>query len=97
MTLDIQILSLLFSFLFGLFFSLFLKLNEKILYNKLIIIKYLGSILIILVSVLGYFIILRIINNSIFHPYLLIMITVGFITENKMYSKINSIVKRHKK
>ena len=97
MTLDIQIVSLLFSFLFGISFSLFIRVNEKILYNKIIIIKYLGSILVIFVSVLSYFIILRKINNSIFHPYLLIMIIIGFVTENKMYSKVFSIVKRHKR
>jgi len=94
MNLKIQIISLLFSFLFGIFFSLFLKLNNKIIFSKYKIIRLFGSFLIILVSVLIYFICLQKINNSIFHPYLLLMIVIGFLFENAL---INLIVKKIKK
>jgi len=78
MNLKIQILSIVFSFLFGLAFSLFLNLNFKIIYNKSKVIKYLGSFLVILISVLIYFILLQRICNSYFHPYHLLVIIFGF-------------------
>lgn len=97
MNLKIQIFSLLFSFLFGVFFSLFLKINNKIIFSKYKIIRLLGSFFIIMVSVLFYFICLQKINNSIFHPYLIFMIVLGFILENALINKLLLIVKKNKK
>ena len=85
MILKLQILSLLFSFVFGFAFSLFLKLNNKIIYNKNSFIKYFGSFLIILISVLVYFIALQKINNSNFHPYHLLMIISGYLLESLVF------------
>ena len=97
MSLKIQIISLLFSFLFGILFSLFLKINDKIIFSRFIFVKLFGSFLIILVSVLFYFICLQKINNSIFHPYLLFMIALGFALENALINKILLIVKKNKR
>ncbi len=97
MNLKIQIISLLFSFLFGIFFSLFLIINNKIIYNKFKIVRFFGSFLIVLVSVLLYFIFLQKINNSYFHPYLLLMIILGYFLEDLLHKKIVTIVKRHKR
>lgn len=97
MNLKIQIISLLFSFLFGIFFSLFLKLNDRIIYNRFRLIRLFGSFLIVLVSVLTYFIFLQKINNSYFHPYLLFMIILGYFLENMLIDKIVTFVKRHKR
>lgn len=92
MPLNIQIISLVFSFLFGIFFSLFLNINHKIIYNDKKIIKLIGTTLVIFSSVLLYFIMLRKINNASFHPYELIMIVLGFYLENlikKIIKKAN--------
>lgn len=94
MNLNIQITSLIISFIFGILFSIFLKANYKILYSKYKIIKYIGSLLIIIISELLYFITMQKINNSAFHPYLLLAIISGFVLENKVY---NTFVKKHKK
>ena len=97
MNLKIQIISLLFSFLFGIFFSLFLKINNKIIYNNFLLIRFIGSFFVVLVSVLTYFIFLQKINNSYFHPYLLFMIILGYFLENLLIDKTITIVKRHKR
>lgn len=97
MTLDVQIISLVFSYSFGIFFSLFLNLNHKIIFNSHKFIKILGTSLVVLISNLTYFIILMKINNAIFHPYELLMIILGFYSENKvkqLSKKKNHIVKK---
>ena len=77
MSLKLQIISLLFSFLYGIIFYILLRLNKKFLYgNKLSIVV---DMLFILNNVLIYFIILRYINNGIFHIYFLILLIIGFL------------------
>ena len=88
MPLNIQIISLLFSFVFGIFFSFFLDLNHKIIYSTKKIIKLIGTTLVVFLSVLIYFICLLKINNATFHPYELIMIILGFLLENFIKNKI---------
>lgn len=85
MSLKLQIISSLFSLAFGFLFSTFLFINKKIIYNKSKFIRLFGSFLIILVSSLVYFIILNSINNSFFHPYLILFITIGFVFENYIH------------
>ena len=67
-----------------------LNINNNIIYNSKIIIKLLGTLLVVFSSVLVYFIILLNINNAIFHPYELIMITLGFYTENIIKKQIKN-------
>ena len=50
MSLDVQIVSLVFSFIFGFIFSIFFKLNDKIIYSSKKIIKVVGTGLIIFSS-----------------------------------------------
>ena len=77
MILKLQIITSLLSLGFGLFYYLMLKLNSKFLYNS----KYnlIINILFTCDNVLLYFILLKKINNGLFHPYLLITIILGFI------------------
>ncbi len=81
MNLETQIITLLFSFLYGIFFSLFVNVNHKIIYNAKKWIRLLGTFLVVLISVLSYFLILRYINNAAFHPYCLIMLIGGYYLE----------------
>ena len=94
MPLNIQITSLLFSFAFGIFFAFFLNINHKIIYSSKKIIKLIGTILVVTSSTLIYFIALLNLNSATFHPYELIMIVLGFLTENALGKKIKQIFKK---
>ena len=93
MPLNIQIISLFFSFAFGIFFSFFLDLNHKIIYSTKKIIKLIGTTLVVFLSALIYFTCLLKINNATFHPYELIMIILGFLLENFIKNQISTIYK----
>ncbi len=88
MNLTTQIISLIFSFSYGVLFSLFLDINHKIIYNPNKLIKYLGSFLVILISTLLYFLILKQINNANVHIYCLIVLSIGFCLYNFIASKL---------
>lgn len=94
MTLDLQIITLIFSFFFGAFFSLFLRLNYKIIYHSSKFIKLFGSFLIVIITVLGYFLVLQYLDNAKFHPYHLLLLILGFTCSHILEQKI---VKKLKK
>lgn len=94
MILKVQLLALLFSFIYGIFFYFLVLLNYKFLYkNKYSIII---DLLFIMDNVLLYFIILRKINNGVTHPYLFIVLIIGYLLTNYVDKKIrkwyNSII-----
>lgn len=92
MDLIVQIQSLLYSFVYGYFFSFLLNWNYHFLNAKHIIVRVLTNLFFVIDNVLLYFILLRIINSSVFHIYFLFMIVLGFLYGNKYTKKI-----RHKK
>lgn len=94
MSLYLQIITSVFSFLFGMAFSLFLKINYKIIYNSHKIIKILGTFLVVMISMMTYFLLLQKINNALFHIYHLFLLILGFSLSNFLLQKI---VKRLKK
>ncbi len=77
MSLNLQIISLVYSFIYGIIFYFLVLINKKYLYDN----KYafLIDILFIIDNVLLYFIILRYINNGVFHIYFLVMLILGYI------------------
>lgn len=77
MSLNIQIISLLYSFIFGIIFYFLVLLNKKYLYNNKL--SFIVCLLFVIDNVLLYFIILRYINNGIFHIYFFITIILGFL------------------
>lgn len=94
MNIKLQIITLVVSFFYGIFFSFFLSLNYKFIYSDKKIVKTIASFLIVIISVLLYFIILRKINYGIFHVYEILALIFGFIIENW----VNGIIaKRFKK
>ena len=93
MILKIQLRSLLFSFLYGVFFNLVLKLNYKYIYHSKGIIKILINLFFVIDNTLLYFIILRCINNGIFHFYFFLSIILGFICVNILSTKIIEKIK----
>ena len=94
MDLNLQIITAIFSFIFGIIFSLFLKVNYKIIYNSNKFIKILGTTLVVMISVMAYFLLLQKLNNALFHFYHLILLVLGFISSHLPARKI---VKRLKK
>ena len=73
--LNIQINSIIFSFLYGSFFSILLNINYKYIYYSKGIKKILINLFFVIDNILLYFIILRYINNGIFHFYFLNILT----------------------
>ena len=79
MDLDIQIKTLVISFVFGMILSYIIKSQYKYFFDSKIIFKILLSIIFTFDVVLIYFLILRFINNGIFHIYFIFMIIIGYI------------------
>lgn len=88
MVLEVQIQSLIYSFVYGFFFSILLNFNYKYLFKTGIYYKIVINILFMLDNVLLYYILLRIINNGVIHPYFFIMIVLGFFLGNYYSKKI---------
>ena len=94
MDINIQIKTLLVSFVYGIFFSFFLELNYKFIYSDKKIFKIIISFLIVILNVLLYFIILKKVNNGIFHIYEILSLSLGFIIENWLSGIIAKKYKR---
>lgn len=94
MQLNIQISLIIFSILYGIFFSLFLDLSYKLLHNKNKIIKYVSTIICIIISVYIYFKGIQKISYGIFHIYSLLLIITGFILENIIHKFIEKKIKK---
>ena len=93
MILKIQLKSLLFSFLYGCLFSLLLKINYKFIFYSKGIKKLLINLFFVIDNTLVYFIILRYINNGIFHFYFLLAIILGYFFVNCVSSIILKKIK----
>lgn len=88
-----QIIVLLFSYIYGFFFFYLAYLNKKIINSKQKIYRSLITILFMYNIVLLYIIIIFKINNGKFHPYLFIMIILGFYSGFKLTKKLLKNVK----
>ena len=82
MNLEIQIQSLIYSFVYGLFFSYLLNLNYRILFMSRRLIQIFANFFFVLDNVFLYFILLRYINQGIFHTYFFLLLILGFIVGN---------------
>lgn len=87
MSLDVQIKSLIVSFIFGIITSYLVKINYKYLFCRNVVLKIIVSTFFIIDLILIYFILLRNINNGIYHFYFLIMILLGYILGYKLVNK----------
>ncbi len=88
MNLEIQIQSLIYSFVYGLFFSYLLNLNYRILFMSRRLIQIFANFFFVLDNVFLYFILLRYINQGIFHTYFFLLLILGFIVGNTVTKKI---------
>lgn len=94
MDIDIQIISIIFSFVFGLLFSILTNINYKFLFSKNMVLKILFTAIFVLDSGLLYFLIIKRINNGVINIYFLLLIVLGFITGFVKLSKYVNIVKK---
>lgn len=93
MNLKTQIDLIIFSFVFGMLFSLLLTINYKYLYTGKSIFRFIINLMIIIISILIYFIGIRKINDGILHIYSILLVITGFIIENLIRNKL---IKKHR-
>jgi hypothetical protein len=86
--LRIQVISIVISYLYGIFFSIMLNVNSKYIYNEIKKKRLLFNFLFVFDNILLYFIILRYVNEGILHYYFIIALILGFLSVNKMTSRI---------
>jgi len=82
MELSIQLQVLTVSFVYGILFSYLLKMQYKFLFDSKLFYKILITLLFIFDNCLLYFLILRAINNGIFHAYFLFSLIIGYFVGN---------------
>lgn len=87
MELAIQLQVLTVSFAYGILFSYFLKMQYKFLFESKFFYKILITILFVFDNCLLYFLILKMINHGIFHPYFLLILVVGYVFGNYLLKK----------
>ena len=97
MILSVQIKLLIFSFLYGVFLGIIMRFNYKLLYNSDYVLKILSTFLLVISSVLLYFVILLKINYGIVHYYSILLIILGFVLETFIELKIPTIVEKYLK
>lgn len=93
MTLNTQINLIVFSLIFGMLFSLFITINYKFLFQAKCVFRFIINLMIIIISVLVYFIGIRKINSGILHIYSILLIIIGFIFDNFIRNKL---IKKHR-
>ncbi len=87
MELSIQLQSLIASFVYGMLVSYLIKLQYKFLFNGRIFYKIIITTLFIFDNCLLYFLLLRTINDGIFHIYFLFMLIIGYLFGNYLVDK----------
>ena len=92
MELKIQVVTLVYSYLYGGIFTLLLYVNYKMVMESKWFFKVVIDLVFVMINVFIYFMVLKKINNGIFHPYYLVMMGLGYISVNKVVG----IAKRNK-
>ena len=87
MELSIQLQVLTVSFVYGILFSYLIKLQYKFLFDSKLLYKIFITLLFIFDNCLLYFLILRIINNGVFHIYFLFSLIIGYLLGNYLINR----------
>lgn len=90
MDLSLQLQVLIVSFVYGILFSYLIKLQYKFLFNSKLFYKIVITILFVFDNCLLYFLLLRAINNGIFHIYFLFSLILGYLLGYYLVNKKNS-------
>lgn len=87
MELAVQLQVLTVSFVYGILFSYLLKMQYKFLFEGKLYYKILITVLFVFDNCLLYFMILKAINNGIFHLYFLFVLILGYLFGNYLTKK----------
>lgn len=87
MDLIVQLQVIIVSFIYGILLSYLIKLQYKYLFESKLVYKILITILFVFDNCLLYFLLLRLINNGIFHIYFSFVLVLGFIFGNYLVNK----------
>lgn len=87
MELSIQLQVLTVSFVYGIFFSYLLKMQYKFLFESKLFYKIILTVFFVFDNCLLYFLILKLINHGIFHPYFLLLLIIGYLFGNYLVKK----------
>ena len=87
MELSIQLQVLSVSFVYGIFFSYLLKMQYKFLFESKLFYKIVLTVFFVFDNCLLYFLILKLINHGIFHPYFLLLLIIGYLFGNYLVKK----------
>ena len=90
MELSVQLQVLTVSFVYGILFSYLIKMQYKFLFDSKRFYKILVTFLFVFDNCLLYFLILRKINNGVFHIYFLFMLIIGYLFGYYLINKKNS-------
>lgn len=90
MKLELQFITILYSFLFGMFYMLSYFFSYKILYHKNIYIKISSTIIFCFSNVYIYYLVLEKINDGILHPYGIITTILGMILSFVLFTKMKN-------
>ena len=85
MNLTIQIKTILFSFFFGIFFSLGFELQKNRFSKPKQLMEFIFQFFYVFVNTLLFFLLMKKINNAIFHPYEILLLILGFIVGNEIF------------
>ena len=96
MSLDIQILSLLFSFIYGVIISYLYNLNYNFIYYYSILYKVVINILFCIDASLIYFLLIKVINYGVIHIYFVFSFLIGFFVFSSKYKFLRNIIKSKK-
>ena len=89
-SLKIQIYTIIFSILYGIFFYILVSLNYKLIHSEKRLIKYFSTILLIIFSVLIYFIGIMKISYGVFHIYSVLCILFSYTLTYYIFSSIDN-------
>ena len=93
MSLNEQILAIIFSFIYGMIISVLYNFNYNLLFYKKKFVKILFNVIFIFDLVLIYFLVMRKINQVIIHPYFYLFIVLGFFVVFDTSKRFRKILK----
>ncbi len=94
MALQIQILSLVYSFVFGIFFGFCVNFHYDFLFSRKKWFQILINFIFVIDMALIYFLVLKIINGGVLHCYFYLLIFFGFLFSFRYTKRLRKIFRR---
>lgn len=94
MSLNVQILSLIYSLSFGIFFGFCVNFHYELLFSKKKWFRVFINIIFVIDMALIYFLLLKILNGGILHFYFFLLIFLGFLISFRTTKKLRSFLRK---